>query len=76
MNSIRDSTSICFKTLISIYLSFHTFSYRQESDEDKATVAKINSMMCTTVPESELYNRRLWRDQRLAALAKLKRSMK
>jgi len=50
--------------------------WKQESDEDKATVAKINSMMCTTVPESELYNRRLWRDQRLAALAKLKRSMK
>jgi len=50
--------------------------WKQESDEDKATVAKINAMMCTTVPESELYNRRLWRDQRLAALAKLKRTMK
>jgi len=50
--------------------------WRQESCEDKATIAKIHAMMCETVGESELGARRLWRDQRLAALAKLKRNMK
>lgn len=50
--------------------------WRQESSEDKATIAKIHAMMCETVGESELNARRLWRDQRLAALAKLKRNMK
>jgi len=49
--------------------------WRQKSSEDKATIAKIHSMMCETVAESELNTRRLWRDQRLAALAKLKRDM-
>ena len=52
------------------------YLYRQESCEDKATIAKIHAMMCETVGESELGARRLWRDQRLAALAKLKRNMK
>ena len=27
--------------------------WKQESEEDKATVAKIHSMMCTTVPETQ-----------------------
>jgi len=51
-------------------------AWRQESEDDKSTVAKIHSLMCDTVPLQDLNTRRLWRDQRLAALAKLKKQMK
>eukprot|EP00088_Acartia_fossae_P068269 TRINITY_DN8622_c0_g1_i2.p1 TRINITY_DN8622_c0_g1~~TRINITY_DN8622_c0_g1_i2.p1 ORF type:complete len:322 (+),score=113.43 TRINITY_DN8622_c0_g1_i2:38-1003(+) len=50
-------------------------AWRQETEDDKATVGRISSLMCETVPMEQLADRRLWRDKRLAALAKLKRSM-
>jgi len=51
-------------------------AWRQESEDDKCTVARIHSLMCETVPLPDLNTRRLWRDKRLAALAKLKKQMK
>jgi len=49
--------------------------WRQQSEEDKKETASLHSTMCTTVPLEELDSRRVWRDKRLAALAKLKRDM-
>eukprot|EP00088_Acartia_fossae_P046074 TRINITY_DN49692_c0_g1_i1.p1 TRINITY_DN49692_c0_g1~~TRINITY_DN49692_c0_g1_i1.p1 ORF type:complete len:101 (-),score=34.01 TRINITY_DN49692_c0_g1_i1:116-418(-) len=50
-------------------------AWKQENDEDKKFVGDLEAMMCSTVPLEELNTRRLWRDKRLAALAKLKRNM-
>jgi len=49
--------------------------WKQESSEDKAEVARLHEAMCQTIPVEELNSRRIWRDKRLAALAKLKREM-
>lgn len=49
--------------------------WKQETEADKAEVAALEATMCSTVPLEELYKRRVWRDKRLAALAKLKRDM-
>ena len=49
--------------------------YRQESAEDKAEVARLESAMCEKIPLASLQERRTWRDKRLAALAKLKRDL-
>jgi len=49
--------------------------WKQETEADKAEVAALEATMCSTVPLKELYKRRVWRDKRLAALAKLKRDM-
>jgi hypothetical protein len=48
---------------------------RQESEADKAEVARLEAAMCQTIPLSSLPERRTWRDKRLAALAKLKREL-
>ena len=50
-------------------------SLRQETEADKAEVASLEAAMCSTVPLESLGERRVWRDKRLAALAKLKRDM-
>lgn len=42
---------------------------------DKAEVKALHEAMITTVPLEKLGERRVWRDKRLAALAKLKRDM-
>ena len=49
--------------------------FRQESDADKAEAASLHAAMIQTVPIEKLGERRVWRDKRLAALAKLKRDM-
>ena len=49
--------------------------FRQESDADKAEAASLHAAMIQTVPMEQLGERRVWRDKRLAALAKLKRDM-
>jgi len=49
--------------------------WKQESDADKAEVGALEAAMCRTVPLDSLGERRVWRDKRLAALAKLKRDM-
>jgi len=49
--------------------------WKQETEKDKAEVAALEATMCSTVPLEDLYKRRVWRDKRLAALAKLKRDM-
>lgn len=49
--------------------------FRQESAADKAEAASLHAAMIQTVPMEKLGERRVWRDKRLAALAKLKRDM-
>lgn len=49
--------------------------WKQETESDKAEVAALQAAMCDTVPVEELYRRRVWRDKRLAGLAKLKRDL-
>jgi len=49
--------------------------WKQETAEDKAEVASLETSMLETIPLESLYTRRVWRDKRLAALAKLKRDM-
>jgi len=49
--------------------------WKQETPADKEEVARLEATMCSTVPLEDLYKRRVWRDKRLAALAKLKRDM-
>lgn len=49
--------------------------WRQQTEEDKKDTANLHASMCATVPLEELDSRRVWRDKRLAALAKLKRDM-
>ena len=48
---------------------------RQELEADKAEVAALEKAMIQTIPLEKLGERRVWRDKRLAALAKLKRDM-
>ena len=48
---------------------------RQESEADKEEVRALQAAMIKTVPMEKLNERRVWRDKRLAALAKLKRDM-
>ena len=48
---------------------------RQESEADKAEVAALEATMTRQIPLEKLYERRVWRDKRLAALAKLKRDL-
>ena len=38
-------------------------------------MAALEAAMCSTVPLESLGERRVWRDKRLAALAKLKRDL-
>jgi hypothetical protein len=38
-------------------------------------VARLHEEMCAKIPLDALYARRVWRDKRLAALAKLKREL-
>jgi len=49
--------------------------WKQASEMDKEEVKALHEAMCTTVPLEKLGERRVWRDKRLAALAKLKRDM-
>jgi len=49
--------------------------WRQDTEEDKKETASLHSTMCSTIPLEDLNSRRVWRDKRLAALAKLKRDM-
>lgn len=49
--------------------------WKQDSAADKAEVAAVEASLSSTIPPEELYKRRVWRDKRLAALAKLKRDM-
>ena len=49
--------------------------FRQESSADQEEVSRLHAAMCETVPVEKLQERRIWRDRRLAALAKLKRDM-
>jgi len=49
--------------------------WKQETEADKAEVAALQASMVKDIPAEELYKRRVWRDKRLAALAKLKRDM-
>jgi len=49
--------------------------WKQESAADRAEVASLHEKMCRDIPTDKLYERRVWRDKRLAALAKLKRDM-
>jgi hypothetical protein len=51
------------------------YSSRQESEADRAEVARLHEEMCAKIPLDALYARRVWRDKRLAALAKLKREL-
>ena len=44
-------------------------------EADKAEVAALEKAMIQTIPLEKLGERRVWRDKRLAALAKLKRDM-
>ena len=48
---------------------------RQESEADREEVRALQEAMIKTVPMEKLNERRVWRDKRLAALAKLKREM-
>ncbi len=38
-------------------------------------MARLHEEMCKKIPLDALYARRVWRDKRLAALAKLKREL-
>jgi len=49
--------------------------WKQESEADKEEVRALQAAMIKTVPIEKLNERRVWRDKRLAALAKLKRDM-
>jgi len=49
--------------------------WTQTSEADRKEVAALEATMIETVPLESLYERRVWRDRRLAALAKLKRDM-
>jgi len=49
--------------------------WKQESEADKEEVRALQAAMIKTVPMEKLNERRVWRDKRLAALAKLKRDM-
>merc|ERR1712042_29614 len=49
--------------------------WKQETEEDKEEVKQLEEMMTKLIPLEDLYARRVWRDKRLAALAKLKRDM-
>jgi len=49
--------------------------WKQETESDKKEVKTLEELMCSTVPLEKLGERRVWRDKRLAALAKLKRDM-
>jgi len=49
--------------------------WKQESEADKAEASSLHETMCQVVPLDQLNQRRVWRDKRLAALAKLKREM-
>jgi len=49
--------------------------WKQATEMDKAEVKALHEAMITTVPLEKLGERRVWRDKRLAALAKLKRDM-
>jgi len=49
--------------------------WKQETESDKKEVKTLEELMCATVPLDKLGERRVWRDKRLAALAKLKRDM-
>jgi len=49
--------------------------WKQETEADKAEVRAVEETMIKEIPLEELYKRRVWRDKRLAALAKLKRDM-
>jgi len=49
--------------------------WKQETDSEKAEVASLAASLESSFPLSELGERRLWRDRRLAALSKLKRDM-
>merc|ERR1712106_715780 len=49
--------------------------WKQETEKDKAEVKALEDTMIKDIPVEELYKRRVWRDKRLAALAKLKRDL-
>jgi len=49
--------------------------WKQETEKDKEEVRQLEEMMTKMIPLEDLYTRRVWRDKRLAALAKLKRDM-
>jgi len=49
--------------------------WKQESQADRDEVASLHAKMSKDIPQEKLYERRVWRDKRLAALAKLKRDM-
>jgi len=49
--------------------------WKQETEADKAEVASLHESMIKDIPIEDLYKRRVWRDKRLAALAKLKRDL-
>merc|ERR1712002_540178 len=49
--------------------------WKQETEEDKAEVAQLHEAMYQVIPIEKLDERRVWRDKRLAALAKLKRQL-
>ena len=62
--------------LLSVNYFIHTPLFnRQESETDKNEVRSLEEAMCSTIPLDKLGERRVWRDKRLAALAKLKRDM-
>lgn len=49
--------------------------WKQATPADKAEVAALHASMSADIPQDKLYERRVWRDKRLAALSKLKRDM-
>ena len=49
--------------------------FRQDTESDKSEVKSLHESMCSVIPLDKLGERRVWRDKRLAALAKLKRDM-
>lgn len=49
--------------------------WKQETAADKAEVTALHAAMAADIPQEKLYERRVWRDKRLAALAKMKKDM-
>jgi len=49
--------------------------WKQETAADREEVAQLQAMMEKDIPREKLAERRVWRDKRLAALAKMKRDM-
>jgi len=49
--------------------------WKQETEADKAEVRDLEETMTKVIPLEDLYKRRVWRDKRLAALAKLKKDL-